>query len=216
MKMRCWKICKLYICDLNNQENINVLDKVLNNKILMSLLSEKLKNFIVKRELNIEDFELTKSRNGKPILRDFDHLCVDFNISHTENLLIGMLIKEGKIGVDTEIKKLMYPEIAELFMSRMEFEYFKKINDDDKIEFFYKLWTLKEAFIKMTGEGLQKDLKLINFNISKLIRNVYEIEGYDAYFKSFDYRNDYIISICSNIPIKKIDHEFILVKDLLY
>ena len=46
-------------------------------------------------------------------------------------------------------------------MSEKEYAAFREKNKEDRVRFFYRIWTAKESFIKNTGEGLSANLQSI-------------------------------------------------------
>jgi len=100
--------------------------------------------------------EFCYGKNGKPKLADkFGEMSINFNLSHSGNLALYGFTRDGKIGVDIErIRKIPdMGKIAEQFFSVRENTVFHSLPTDKRQEAFYILWTLKEAFIKATGEG---------------------------------------------------------------
>lgn len=95
---------------------------------------------IIKEQLNCDVLYL---ENGKPYTEK-QHV----SISHSgENVLVGISAKE--IGVDIEVIKPFDKRLIKRYFSKDEEDFIK--NDSD----FFKIWTVKEAFLKLTGEGLK-------------------------------------------------------------
>ena len=98
--------------------------------------------------------EVKPDQNGKPSFVGRDDL--HFNISHTNGFAVCALSAgEGRVGVDAEPQKSAIPRerqvrIAERFFSENE----KKALADG--ESFVSLWTKREAYLKMTGEGIAR------------------------------------------------------------
>lgn len=92
--------------------------------------------------------------HGKPVLRDYPD--VHFNLSHCkrgvlcviDNEPIGCDIEEIEQSLDLNLCHFCYSdsEIAEITASK-----------DSCVE-FTKFWTMKEAYLKLTGEGINDDL----------------------------------------------------------
>jgi 4'-phosphopantetheinyl transferase len=104
------------------------------------------------------DIRFTVNKFGKPALEeDFNHL--QFNVSHTDGkVLIGVANKRA-LGVDIEYmnKSRNILKIAEHYFHSKEWNVslmqHNSISDHEQVRRFYKLWTLKEAFIKAEGRG---------------------------------------------------------------
>ena len=100
---------------------------------------------IIKEQLNCD---VLYKENGKP----YTSIC-PISISHSgENVLVG--ISENDIGVDIEVIKPFDKRLISRYFTKSEQEFIK--TDDD----FFKIWTVKEAFLKLTGEGLKGITKL--------------------------------------------------------
>lgn len=110
----------------------------------------------------IIDIKFKYNHFGKPLLRDNP---LNFNLSHSEDYLaIGISDKE--IGVDIENVRLIDLGMAETFCTNEELRYI--YNSVDQYHNFFRLWTLKEAFIKNIGKGFSFNVKGLKFNLKKL------------------------------------------------
>ena len=93
--------------------------------------------------------------HGKPFLEG-----LRFNISHSGGrALIGL--SEVEVGADIELPRpRRTDDIARRFYAPGEVERLFRIQDAEarRAEFF-RLWTCKEAFLKMTGEGLSRSTR---------------------------------------------------------
>ncbi len=92
---------------------------------------------------------------GKPFDKN-SGIPVRFNISHTKGLAVLAYSEETEVGVDTE-RIVKGPEtVAKRFFSHAERIYLKEgENDGSASERFFRIWTGKEACMKLTGDGLR-------------------------------------------------------------
>ncbi|MFC1668393.1 4'-phosphopantetheinyl transferase family protein [Chlamydiota bacterium] len=107
--------------------------------------------------VNVSADTLTFSytEKGKPELLN-SHNHIRFNLSHSHEMaLVGVLI-EVPIGIDIEYlpKETDVDGLAKRFFSSQEYEQLSKIPNSIKQEAFFRIWTLKEAYLKATGEGI--------------------------------------------------------------
>jgi 4'-phosphopantetheinyl transferase len=99
---------------------------------------------------------ILKSNYGKPYLKDFPAL--EFNLSHSESKAIFAITANEPIGVDIEYKNnnIDFRDLAKSYFSPAEIkslEFAKNFHEE-----FLKLWTRKEAYLKMKGIGLSECL----------------------------------------------------------
>jgi 4'-phosphopantetheinyl transferase len=94
-----------------------------------------------------------RSSRGKPHLIDAP---VRFNISHSGDYAVIGICDSDEIGVDTEQIRgsIGYRDIAERYFSPVELSWLMDAAGDEQRERFYRLWVVKEAFLKATGDGL--------------------------------------------------------------
>lgn len=97
--------------------------------------------------------KITCGPEGKPQTEN-----VQFNLSHSGNLVI---CAAGGKAVGCDIEKIeKEPEgVAECFFHRKEAQYLQKFKGPERSAMFFRLWTWKESYVKMTGEGLNLPLQ---------------------------------------------------------
>jgi len=88
-----------------------------------------------------------------------------FNISHTRGL-VACAVAYQAVGVDVESADHM-PDlgIADTVFAPEEALVLKSAPPALQRVLFFRLWTLKEAFIKATGEGLRRPLRSFSFTL---------------------------------------------------
>lgn len=130
------------------------VDKLIstNNKKLSILAELLLKKALIDLNIN-SNFNYSYNENGKPYLPDSN---IYFNISHSNDYVI-CCISENEVGCDIEFIKDINLSIANKFFTNREYNYIK--NSNNQFEEFYRMWTLKESFIKNLGLGLYLNLK---------------------------------------------------------
>lgn len=112
-------------------------------------------------ELNIDysKIEIDFKENSKPIFKNCPQK-LHFNLSHSGEMAM-CVISDYEVGCDIQKieDKDNYLEIAERFFHPKEIQIIKKAKKEEQKELFYRIWTLKESFIKATGKGFQTPLK---------------------------------------------------------
>lgn len=100
---------------------------------------------------------LRYGEKGKPYLRD---IPLYFSLSHSEGRVI-CAVSDAEVGAD-----LQYPRDMDMaktvarFFAEEEKREWKELPLKKQEEFFYHLWTRKEAYGKLTGEGVGKTISL--------------------------------------------------------
>jgi 4'-phosphopantetheinyl transferase len=95
--------------------------------------------------------------HGKPYVRNAP---LQFNISHSGALAMIALARV-EVGVDVELPRARRSDaIARRFYAPGEIErLFAEADADRRADAFFRLWTCKEAFLKVTGEGLSRSTR---------------------------------------------------------
>jgi 4'-phosphopantetheinyl transferase len=101
---------------------------------------------------------------GKPALAaDCAASGLRFNLSHTRGLA-ACAIAYSEVGIDVEAADRRVDfAIADRFFAPAEALAVSQSAVEDKAALFFRTWTLKEAFIKATGEGLRRPLASFSF-----------------------------------------------------
>ena len=79
-----------------------------------------------------------------------------FNLSHTEGVVVLAVSRAGAIGVDVECtdRPIDHLGLANRYFAQVEAEAVKNRLAEDRGALFYRIWTLKEAYVKAVGQGL--------------------------------------------------------------
>ena len=113
--------------------------------------------------------------NGKPY---FDVLPgIDFNITHSKGFVACVLsMGEGRVGIDAEPTAIAYPPEKQKMLAARFFGDDEQKSLADGSMTFSDLWTRREAYLKMTGEGFANG---ICRNIPQNLRfSSFEVDGY--------------------------------------
>lgn len=105
--------------------------------------------------------------NGKPILTAPAATSVQFSISHSGGLVACAVGCEREIGIDVEYTPRLraLADDAHVFLSAVEEHALTGVVGPQREQRLSEYWTLKEAFLKATGEGLRSDLRRLTFEI---------------------------------------------------
>ncbi|NKF08853.1 4'-phosphopantetheinyl transferase superfamily protein [Clostridium gasigenes] len=226
---------ELYILNIKNEEDIDRYSKLLDNispekkervyryirneDKIRALFSEILIRHIIIKTLKYrnEDIKFEYNKYGKPCLINDKNF--HFNISHSGEY-IAVIVDNKEVGVDVEkIGDMEIIDLAKRFYTKSEYEYIVKQDEIQQANTFYKIWTLKESYVKFAGKGLS--IPLDSFTFSKrndgniILQDNNESDKF-VYFLSYDITNEYIVSVCSLNEIKDLELTYIEHSELIY
>lgn len=203
-----------------DNEKRNKLSKYKHKEDMIRALSaDVLIRSIVCHKFKINNADLFYEYNiyGKPRLNLDNNFC--FNVSHSGNWVVAA-VDDQQIGIDIEeIKSVEYEDISQEFFTKGEYTWLLSKNKAERKEAFYKLWTVKESYVKMVGKGLTIPLNSFSadFDIGDIIciKDVINSK-IQATSKIFAFDKNYLLSICSNKKDFKIKAKFIDYDEIIY
>lgn len=139
-----------------------------------------------------EDSKITLGEYGKPSLAEFPD--VFYNISHAEGIA-ACIVTDRECGIDCEQVREFHPNVMKRAFTEKEREMVLSAPLDKRDLLFFRLWTLKESYIKATGKGLSQSLQSAEFEFDGelIFPNIRDFK-----FKQFILKNGkYIVSICT-------------------
>ena len=115
-------------------------------------------------ELPVSDQQVVRTNFGKPYLNDYPDFS--FNHSHSQNFYALATSKQVQnLGIDIEElnRKVRFEALAQHAFHPEELKYWKMLAYDP--EYWFKVWTTKEAVLKASGLGIRINLNELNTNI---------------------------------------------------
>jgi 4'-phosphopantetheinyl transferase len=182
--------------------------RCLYGEILLKYALDKYFNIEYEKEVISED-EL-----GKPHL---SRKQISFNLSHSGNW-VAVVCYINDAGIDIErIEKPPY-EIMPGTFTQNEINQIENCSPQAKAGMFYKIWTLKESYIKMLGKGLS--IPLDSFSIDTRDDNTIGAKDNnrpttDVHFRLFSPDSDHISAVCMRNFSKEISPYLIHSSDLI-
>lgn len=126
-----------------------LIDQVLCTKAYLLLQRGLVENYGIEEELVFEYVGY-----GKPILRDYPD--IHFNLSHCKRGVL-CVIDNRPVGCDIEeIESKLDLDLCRKCFNDKEIS--KIISSSDSCLEFTKLWTMKESYLKLTGDGINDNL----------------------------------------------------------
>lgn len=122
--------------------------KRVNALFLEAIFSKHSGRVVLQKDILVEEF-------GKPFLHPDQFMDLHFSVSHTKND-VAIAVAAFPLGLDLEFIQDQYPQSIEK----------RLVHPDDQLKVenarqFYQLWSIKEAFVKYTGQGLRLPLNEI-------------------------------------------------------
>jgi len=107
-------------------------------------------------------------RFGKPEVASPEAGPLRFNLSHTRGLVVCGIARCGQLGVDAERIEPARArlELARRYFAPEETALLEATSGERRAELFFRLWTLKEAFLKARGTGLATGLDRFAIELS--------------------------------------------------
>lgn len=146
--------------------------------LLYAVLSDKL-------GVDVETLTIAQRENGKPYAVGEPFF---FNLSHCDGLAVCAVSTERDVGVDVERIREYREPTAKRVMSDSEYANFLSSGDKDRM--FFRMWTFKESVLKLTGEGLRRAPREVDF----FHRDQYHVEQYEITLNG----KEFIISCAIN------------------
>lgn len=202
---------KTYLIDVSSLENEDLFKKYYNavsdhrkkNIERKRLLNDKLLSLgagilidlaLQSYNLREKEMEYTTGENGKPYFKNRPEL--HFNISHSKNCVI-CTFSDTTVGCDIEKIGKADLRIANRFFAEKEIKFINcQDNSEKQNESFYRIWTLKESYIKYTGKGFAQGLSSFEIELDNEISVYDNSEKQNIFFKEYKI-NGYRIAVCA-------------------
>lgn len=109
---------------------------------------------------HFQDIELALQDQGKPYLCGPLERTYEFNLSHSGPWLLLAVSADLPVGVDLELCKQHsdLQGLAERVMTHEEWRRFCRLPAAQRVDYFHRVWVLKEAYTKLLGQGIWQTL----------------------------------------------------------
>lgn len=136
--------------------------------LCQKIVSRLLTRILLSRycEIKPDELKIGRTSKSKPFLIDFPH--IQFNISHSNQMVLLGVSLHHSIGIDIEfIDNLKIDEdlIAKDILTEGEYHQYQTSKIKSPYA-FYEFWTIKEAIIKAYGKGLWEINSIPEFTLS--------------------------------------------------
>ncbi len=111
---------------------------------------------------------------------------LQFSVSHTDEMAVVAVSREARLGVDVEaLDRAVGEDVIEAFLAPDELRAIAASECAQRHNQFLRLWTLKEAYTKLIGAGLNADFAAIAFDLDETKLCATAFGDADAQFASF-------------------------------
>ncbi len=155
-----------------------------------------------------ERWRFTTNQYGRPFIdSEMGVSGLHFSLSHTHGMAVCAIASTEEIGVDVEARDrdAGLDELAATVLAQRERARFDGLQGLAKRDFFFTLWTLKEAYVKARGMGLSLPMKgiLLDLQGSAPVAHFTDEIGDDATrwtFRSVPLGSGYIAGVAAALP----------------
>ncbi len=143
------------------------------------------------RDAGISEAKVAQTPTGKPYLENDDKWF--FSLSHSGSKVL-CATAEVPIGCDIEEMNSQSLQIMDRVLAPEEQKLFTDQSPDEQRDLFYMLWTGKESYLKLTGEGIVENLRESSIRVpfgSQIIR------GRTVTFIEIPCGGDYKAAVCA-------------------
>jgi 4'-phosphopantetheinyl transferase len=146
------------------------------------LIGAALAKYMIWNEFNIipSEQQIAYGPFGKPYLADYPN--VHFNISHCKAGCV-VAVCDIAVGVDIQEVRPFSWEVSRQVCSNQEMDMIRNSLDKDRV--FTRIWSMKESYVKMLGQGVSYGMDKVDTVSSIINTTVFE-------------REDSFVSICCN------------------
>ena len=184
-------IIKSKICVVKHARRANVTKceyHEMQRKIARDLLQRELLEY----GIDYSNEEILTNSYGKPYFAA--HKDVHYNVSNC-NGAVAVCISRSETGIDIEDIKLFRLGVADRICTVDEKKYI--VSKDCSNESFFRIWTLKEAYMKAIGMGFAYSPQKVSFEIDNNNIKIVSENEQNATIRQIKLTGGYILSYCS-------------------
>ena len=181
------------------------------------LIAEMLLRYALAMQYGIDStgIDIRYEKNGKPFLVGCN---VRFNLSHSGDWVVCAL-GDSEIGIDVEEVRTIDFSVVYRRFSESEIHFLDSITGDDKPEKFYKMWTLKESYVKYNGLGLRCPFESFSVDLASdekvhLVKNGSSDDSICLISSKFDDNHWY--AVCTETAEKISEIRIVTLSDLRF
>lgn len=163
-----------------------------------------------------DKIEAVPDEQGRPFwFHGQEKIPLYFSLSHTREMICCAVSHKMQTGCDIEqVRPRRYEKnLAEKVFSDEEMAFYFSLPEKKRRFFFYKSWTLKEAFVKAVGLGLRIPLSSLSFAHKTFMKKLTvipssqlgtESQNSSWHFLSLPIGTDYLVAFAAIDTLKEI------------
>ena len=152
----------------DEQQGLDLLDspRFRLQYLISTILKRSLLSVFSRQTVPPHHWEFVTDTNGKPRLsKQTGDLNLHFNVSHCEGLFVIAIQTATPLGVDVEpLDSTIDDYLAKAVLTGRERLEIDHLGTREAQFQSMKLWTLKEAYVKLMGIGMKFDFRAIQFS----------------------------------------------------
>ena len=113
------------------------------------------------------EWVFTRAAHGRPEIANPNLPALRFNLTHTHGLSACIVTLSADCGVDAEFINANRHStgIAGRMFSQTEVDRLQQLEGRDQVDYFFTLWTLREAYVKARGLGISFPMRKLTFTV---------------------------------------------------
>lgn len=165
---------------------------------LRSLCGEVLVRHVF-RSMGYPEIRIQRTAKNKPFCPDIPQW--KFSISHG-GAWVAVSVSPFENGVDLEEIKGDYRDVYETVLTKGELELLRRTAESLQTKEFLRMWTVKEACLKRTGEGLYRDPKEIDTTALETAADSLQEETENPVrVETLEFEPGYVLSVCGQASV---------------
>lgn len=170
---------------------------------IASLFSELLLRYILETIylLDRNKIEIFSLPNHKPYLLNCNDIY--FSISHSGNK-IALSICDTENGIDIQQIEFIDNATICLSCSREELSFLQAVPTETMLHHFFRLWTMKECYVKALGDGFIRNPNEISIPIRDKYPSQFKIDHQNI-ITEYVMSDEYYLSVCTLSDIQPLE-----------
>jgi 4'-phosphopantetheinyl transferase len=154
--------------------------------------------------IDASKLDMTPIVNRKPELLNTP-FRIHFNISHSGGKILVAVGFISDVGIDVEkiVPDFDMDGFADANYHANEVAKFRTLENNEETDYFYRIWTRKEAWLKLTGEGVNDKLRDLDFSGKEHKSSLPPHGHHDLYMTSWKEDPDYMATLAAYSDPKK-------------